>query len=204
MYQVYTYFSQFYWIMNYPLAIDLDKDSDEDEYKEEKGMIIIAPNINNTNNQNRKVKNLSLYDQRNHHRAIHLGINFEGKCMNRNCRVYHKMVWIPLGYGQFKYSEMQPACPCPICRVDLLEGNIVNIGYRYAKVKVVGRKENDKKNKIEFSDEENEGKLIVLSGDGTNKLTCWLFLTIQAYKIDESYHPPALELQLPKNIDIDY
>lgn len=74
------------------------------------------------------------------------------------------MVWVPLGYGEMQYAEKLFECPCPICKLELEPENIVNIGYRYAKVKFVGRKENDKKNKIEFSDEEKNGNLVKFTG----------------------------------------
>lgn len=69
------------------------------------------------------------------------------------------MVWVPLGYGTMQYAEKLYECPCPMCKVVLEPENIVNIGYRYAKVKFVGRKAVDKK-KIELCDEERNGNLV--------------------------------------------
>ena len=50
------------------------------------------------------------------------------------------MVWVSLGYGTMFYAEKLYDSPCPICKVDLMPQTIVNIGYRYAKVKFTGRK----------------------------------------------------------------
>ena len=50
------------------------------------------------------------------------------------------MVWVPLGFGTMFYTEKLYECPCPICEVELQPETIVNIGYRYAKVKFFGRK----------------------------------------------------------------
>lgn len=50
------------------------------------------------------------------------------------------MVWVKLGYGTMLYAKKMFKCPCPKCNVNLKPENIVNIGYRYAKVKFEGRK----------------------------------------------------------------
>lgn len=68
--------------MNYPPAtyIDSDSDEDEDEYDNENGPIggavggfktAIGPNINNSNNDNRKVVTLGPYDPKTRHRCVY-------------------------------------------------------------------------------------------------------------------------------------
>lgn len=66
--------------MNYQPATYIDSDSDEDEYNNEDGPIggaiggfktTIGPNINNSNNDNRKVVTLGPYDPKSRHRVVH-------------------------------------------------------------------------------------------------------------------------------------
>lgn len=117
------------------------------------------------------------------HRIVYPGLNFEGKCVNPKCSVNNKMVWVSLGYGNMQYTEKQFQCPCPICKVELEPENIANIGYRYAKVKFVGRQENDTKNKVEYSDEEREGKLVKFTGGSDGKTVGWVYLNIHVDKL---------------------
>ena len=50
------------------------------------------------------------------------------------------MVRVIHGYGTMFYDEKLYESPCPFCKVKLQPQTIVNIGYRYAKVKFTGRK----------------------------------------------------------------
>lgn len=59
----------------------------------------------------------------------------------------------------------------------------MNIGYRFAKVKFVGRKENDKKNKVEFSDEEKNGNLVKFTGGSDGNTVGWVYLNIKVDKL---------------------
>lgn len=120
-------------------------ESDEDEYENENGKVSFGPNINNTeqSNQNRELIRLGEYDPKNPHRTVYPGLNFEGRCENPKCNVKGRMVWVQLGYGTMYYAEKLYECPCPICKKMLKKDNIKNIGFRNARVKFVGRKENE-------------------------------------------------------------
>lgn len=168
--------------MDYPPATYNGSD-DEDEYDNENGPIggtvggfknAIGPDINNRDNQNRKVITLDPYDPNNHHRTVYTGMHFEGKCATPYCKVNGKMVWVPLGFGTMFYAEKLYESPCPICKVELKPDSILNIGYRYAKVKFVGRKSTGER--VEFSDEEKSGKLIKFLGGNDGKSVEWVFL----------------------------
>lgn len=139
--------------MNYPPATYINSD-DEDEYDNENGPIggavggfknAIGPDINNQNNENRKVITLDPYDPKYHHRTVYSGMHFEGKCANPKCGVNGEMVWVSLGFGTMFYAEKLYECPCPKCNVELQPETILNIGYRYAKVRFVGRKSTGEK-----------------------------------------------------------
>lgn len=91
------------------------------------------------------------------------------------------MVWVPLGYGSIIFAEKVYECPCPICKVVLQAQTITNIGYRYAKVKFVGRKSNGEK--VEFSDEEKEGKFVKFLGGKDGKSAEWVSLRMEVEKL---------------------
>lgn len=91
------------------------------------------------------------------------------------------MVWVTVGYGLINFADQVFECPCPICGVILQAQTITNIGYRYAKVKLTGRKSNGEK--VSFQDIEKDGNFIKFLGGKDGKTAEWVSLMMDVKQL---------------------
>lgn len=72
------------------------------------------------------------------YRRVVQGLNLQGQCQNRVCEAYQKVIYMPMGIGDFNIFHQMRHTTCPACAEEVGDKNIDNLGFWNCRYQIEG------------------------------------------------------------------